>query len=241
MAGDVGDPVVAELDEMPGRQCTAEQVVVADDVDSGQVEVAPADGDGGHDLGDVGHRRGAGLRAGQDHSVDAEVGQGSRHRVVEPSVQPPAVQQQVSALLREGVGQTVEEVDEPGEAHVVEQHPDRPAATFAQVTGGRVGSVAQFRDGPLHGGPSVRAHLGRAAQHERHQRLRHAGPLGHGVDRGTGRSSGHGTSDGGGTIQDPDTSEMRHRLLVLSHHVLTIAGAPHTLSDGWNDPSEDTV
>ncbi len=133
MARDVGDPPVAQVEQVPGGQRAAEQVVVADGVDARQVQVAPADRHRGDDLGHLGQRRRARLGARQHQPVDAEVGEGARRGVVARPVQAPAAQQQPAALLGERVGEPVEEVDEPRVAHVVEQRADRTAAAFPQV------------------------------------------------------------------------------------------------------------
>ena len=185
VARDVRDPPVAQLQQVPGGQRAAEQVVVGDGVDVRQVQVAPRDGDGGDDLGHLGQRRPARLGADEHQPVDAEVGQGAGGRVVAGAVEASAVEQQLAALLGERVGEAVEEVDEPGVAHVVEQRPDRAAAALAQVPRRRVRPVAQLGDRALHRGPPVRADLRRPAQHQRDQRLRHPGPCGDGVDRRT--------------------------------------------------------
>ena len=192
------------------------QVVVGDGVDVRQVQVAPADRHGGDDLGHLGQRRPARLGADQHQPVDAEVGQGAGGRVVAGPVEAPAVEQQLAALLGERVGEAVEEVDEPRVAHVVEQRPDRATAALAQVPRGGVRPVAQLGDGALHGGPPVRADLRRPAQHERHQRLRHARPRGDGVDRRTIGVSRHGAS----ALMERSSEHPRRpcRLRTLSLH-----------------------
>ncbi len=192
VARDVRDPPVPQLQEVPGGQRAARQVVVGDGVDVRQVQVAPRDGHRGDHLGHLGERRPARLGADEHQPVDAEVGQGAGGRVVAGAVEASAVEQQLAALLGEGVGEAVEQVDEPGVAHVVEQRPDRAAAALAQVARRRVRPVAQLGHRALHRGPAIRADLRRPAQHQRDQRLRHPGPCSDGVDRRT--VSGHDAS-----------------------------------------------
>ena len=80
-------------------------------------------------------------------------------------------------VVQPGV-QTVQQLHEPGVAHVVEEHPDRTGAPLAEAARRGVGPVAELLDGGQHGLPLLVTDLVGAAQHEGDQRLRHSGPLG---------------------------------------------------------------
>jgi hypothetical protein len=177
-----------QLDEVIDRHPGSRPVVVRHRVD-GPGSRVPGHQHHRHDRRGGSHLAPRKDRSGQDHPIGSQVEQGLQGHGLPFG--------QAAARIEQGPvagadGRLLHPVHHLGEERIVqvrEQDPDQVAAFSDQASGHLVRSVLELLRRLKDGGAFLLAHLGCSPHDQRHQRLGHAGPLGHVEDGGVG--SGH--------------------------------------------------
>lgn len=149
----MGDPPVAEADEVFGGEPGAALVVVGDDVGVRQPGFVVARDDGRQPLGDLGEAVGVREGADDDEAVDPQLLKRTGEVLAGAPVQPPVGHQHPQTVRLQQRVQPVEHLDEPGVAHIVQQHADGVGTAGHQAAGGGVRPVPELLDGVQHGLP----------------------------------------------------------------------------------------
>ena len=242
LADDVGDPSVAQLQQVRRGEVAAAVVVVGYDVDGRQERLAGAGDDGGDlapqaiDLVDGRCRRGA----DQHEAVDAQVGE----RLNGVGLGTAVGEKRAEAVVVKDRAESVEQLDVPGVGQIVDHDADGPGAALGEAACDRVRSVPELGDGLEHGLPLLLAYSGGVLQHQGYQGLRDTCPCGDGADRrgsvggGVSRHAGSRRSSSsprsGPHLLSPAPTDRPERTCVgldKSNHLQPVARVSRSLLD----------